>query len=50
MSYAAAYGPAFEETRRRVPDVRRAHEVLGFEAKTMLEEGLRRTVEWFRGR
>jgi UDP-glucose 4-epimerase len=50
MSYAAAYGPAFEETRRRVPDVRRAHEVLGFEAKTTLEEGLRRTVEWFRGR
>lgn len=48
VPYEAAYGPSFEETRRRVPDVRRAREVLGFEAQTTLEEGLRRTVEWFR--
>jgi len=44
-----AYGPAFEEPRRRVPDVTRAREVLGFEAQTPLEDGLRRTLEWFRG-
>jgi UDP-glucose 4-epimerase len=50
VPFEAAYGPAFEETRRRVPDVTRAREVLGFEAKTTLEEGLRRTVEWFQGR
>ncbi len=50
VPYEAAYGPAFEETRRRVPDVTRAREVLGFEASTPLEEGLRRTVEWFRDR
>lgn len=49
VPYASAYGPDFEETRRRVPDVARAREVLGFEAQTSLEEGLRRTVEWFRG-
>ncbi len=49
VPYEAAYGPSFEETRRRVPDVRRAREVLGFEARTTLEEGLRRTIEWFRG-
>lgn len=47
MPYEAAYGTAFEETRRRVPDVSRAREVLGFEAQTSLEEGLRRTMEWF---
>lgn len=48
VPYAAAYGPDFEETRRRVPDVSRAREVLGFEAQVSLEEGLRRTLEWFR--
>ena len=47
VPYEAAYGPAFEETRRRVPDVDRAREVLGFEAQTSLEEGLRWTLEWF---
>ncbi|MCS7179313.1 MAG: GDP-mannose 4,6-dehydratase [Anaerolineae bacterium] len=50
IPYASAYGPDFEETRRRVPDVRRAREILGFEATTPLEEGLRRTLEWFRSR
>lgn len=44
---ASAYGPHFEETRRRVPDVTRAREVLGFEARTSLEEGLRKTLAWF---
>jgi UDP-glucose 4-epimerase len=48
MPYETAYGPAFEETRRRVPDVIRARDVLGFEAQMSLEEGLRRTLEWFR--
>jgi UDP-glucose 4-epimerase len=48
MPYETAYGPAFEETRRRVPDVTRARDVLGFEAQMSLEEGLRRTLDWFR--
>jgi len=47
VPYTSAYGPHFEETRRRVPDVTRARTVLGFEARTPLEEGLRRTIEWF---
>jgi UDP-glucose 4-epimerase len=47
VPYTSAYGPYFEETRRRVPDVSRAEKVLGFEAHTSLEEGLRRTLEWF---
>jgi len=49
VPYETAYGPDFEETRRRVPDVTRAREVLGFEAQIALEEGLRRTLGWFRG-
>ena len=47
VPYTSAFGPHFEESRRRMPDVTRAREVLGFEAQTSLEEGLRRTVEWF---
>ena len=48
VSYEEAFGPGFEETRRRVPDVRRAADVLGFEAQVQLEEGLQRTIDWFR--
>ena len=43
-----AYGSRFEETRRRRPDVRRARDLLGFTAQVSLEEGLRRTIDWFR--
>jgi len=49
IPYAQAYGARFEETRRRVPDTRRARDLLGFEAEVSLEEGLRRTIGWFRG-
>ena len=45
---SATFGPGFEETRRRVPDTTRAREVLGFEARVSLEEGLGKTVDWFR--
>jgi len=44
----SVYGPNFEETRRRVPDIRRARDLLGFEANTGLKQGLKQTVEWFR--
>jgi UDP-glucose 4-epimerase len=47
LPYSSAYGSDFEETRRRVPDVSRAVELLGFEARTPFEEGLRRTLAWF---
>jgi len=47
VPYSRAYGKDFEETRRRVPDVSRAQEVLGFEAGTPFDEGLRRTLAWF---
>jgi UDP-glucose 4-epimerase len=48
VPYEQAYGVNFEETRRRVPDVRKAKRVLGFRAEIPLEEGLRRTIDWFR--
>jgi len=50
VPYASAYGLRFEETRRRVPDVSHAREILGFEAETPLEEGLQRVLEWFQDR
>jgi UDP-glucose 4-epimerase len=49
IPYSSAYGADFEETRRRVPDVSRAREVLGFVPQTSFEEGLRRTIDWFGG-
>lgn len=42
--------PVPGEVRRIVLDVRRAEELLGWRAQVPLEEGLRRTVEWFRAR
>ena len=48
VPYGEAYNANFEETRRRVPDVRKAERILGFRAEVPLEEGLRRTMDWFR--
>jgi len=34
----------------RIPSVQKSEEILGFKAKVDLEEGVRRTAEWFKGR
>ena len=34
----------------RVPNVDKARELLGFEAKVALDEGLERTIAWYRQR
>jgi UDP-glucose 4-epimerase len=47
VPYQDAFGKRFEEARRRVPDTRRAAEILGFTAETPLEEGVARTIAWF---
>ena len=47
VPYLNVFGENFEETRRRVPDIRRATGVLGFRAETPLEEGLEETIAWF---
>jgi UDP-glucose 4-epimerase len=48
VPYESFYGAGFEDTRRRVPDVRRARDVLGFEAEVRLADGLRTTLDWCR--
>jgi UDP-glucose 4-epimerase len=48
VSYEERYGKGFEDTKRRVPDVRRAHDVLGFRAGVELRDGLERTLRWWR--
>ncbi|MFO0901796.1 MAG: UDP-glucuronic acid decarboxylase family protein [Pirellulales bacterium] len=40
--------PADDPTRRR-PDISLAHSKLGWEPQVPLREGLKRTIEWFRG-
>jgi len=47
IAYAQVYGQDFEDTRRRVPDISRSRNVLGFEAGVPLEKGLRQTILWF---
>ena len=43
--------PPFEhDVQMRVPDVRKAREVLGFEATTTLDEMLDEVIPWIRGR
>ena len=48
VPYEAYYGASFQDTRRRVPDVSRARDVLGFEASISFEEGLAGTLAWCR--
>lgn len=45
--YESYYGPGFEDTRRRVPDLTHTREVLDWEPRIDLEEGLARTIEWW---
>lgn len=40
----------YEDVMKRVPDVTKARELLGFTAATTLDEGLASTVEWHRSR
>jgi len=39
-----------DDPQTRRPDICKARQVLGWEPKVPLEEGLRLTIEWFRGR
>jgi nucleoside-diphosphate-sugar epimerase len=36
----------YEDVRRRIPDISRARNILGFEPKVDLNEGLKLTIDW----
>ncbi|GGJ06548.1 UDP-glucose 4-epimerase [Alicyclobacillus cellulosilyticus] len=48
VSYEAAFGPGFEDTPRRVPDVTRLGAVLGCAPAVPLSQGLTDTIAWHR--
>jgi UDP-glucose 4-epimerase len=48
VPYESYYGEGFEDTRRRVPSVDRARQILKFTPQVSLEEGLRKTLAWWR--
>ncbi len=47
IPYEQIYRVPFEEAQRRVPDIQRAAQILGFRATVPFEEGLERTIAWF---
>jgi UDP-glucose 4-epimerase len=44
----AVYDRGYEDIPRRVPSVKRMHDLLGVRAEVPLVDGLRRTIEWFK--
>src|SRR3989441_1685495 len=44
----AVYDQGYEDIPRRVPSVRRMRELLGVRARVTLDDGLGRTIEWFK--
>lgn len=45
VPYSEAYGDGYEDMRRRVPDISRARDVLGFEPKLGLDEIIHSVIE-----
>mgnify|MGYP001013548029 CR=1 FL=1 len=48
LPYEEVYGFSYEDIPRRVPDISAARRLLNFQPAVPLEEGLRRTLEWYR--
>jgi len=48
VPYSSFTGGKYEDVMRRIPDISKAHRLLGFEAKVGLEEGFHRTIAWYR--
>ena len=49
VSYESVFGKSYEDIPRRVPDLSRIRDATGWEATTSIEEGMARTIEYFRG-
>ncbi len=46
IPYSSFNGRPYEDVRRRVPDLTKARELLGYEPQVSLEQGLRQTIAW----
>ncbi|HEX9975052.1 MAG TPA: nucleoside-diphosphate sugar epimerase, partial [bacterium] len=43
-----AYAPGFEDMRRRVPDLTKVHQLIGYEPTFSLDETLKRVIDFER--
>ena len=50
VPYSEAYAPGFEDMRRRVPDIRKIHDAIGWTPTHSLEEILDSVIEYERKR
>jgi len=48
VPYEEFYGVWYEDVPRRIPDISKAREILGFKPKYGLHEGLRKTISWYK--
>jgi len=48
--YKEFYGSSYEDIRRRIPDLSAAREILDYHPVVTLEEGIRKTLNWYRNR
>jgi UDP-glucose 4-epimerase len=48
ISYEDAFGPGFEDMRKRVPDVRRLHELTSYRPTTSIDTILDHVIAWMR--
>jgi UDP-glucose 4-epimerase len=46
VPYSEAYAPGFEDMERRVPDIQRVNELIGWKPRTSLDATLRRVRDW----
>jgi UDP-glucose 4-epimerase len=50
VPYEQAYEAGFEDMPRRVPDLRKLHDLIGYEPRVNLDEILMQVIEYFRQR
>ncbi len=48
VPYEEAYAPGFEDMRRRVPDLEKVHQLIGYEPRYTLDETLVRVIDYER--
>jgi len=48
IEHEGMYGTGYEDIARRVPDISKAKKLLKWEAKISLEDGLKKTIDWFK--